>query len=58
LILEKLCGRHGDKHYAELEPRHIRQRRDARTETPEAATVSSRPDLSFIRLSMLRRAAI
>lgn len=37
LILEKLCGKHGDKRYDELEPRHIRQWRDARTDTPEAA---------------------
>lgn len=37
LILEKLCVKHGDKRYADLEPRHIRQWRDARTDTPEAA---------------------
>lgn len=37
LILEKLCEKHGSKKYADLEARHIRQWRDARTDTPEAA---------------------
>jgi integrase len=37
LILEKLSDKHGDKRFAELESRHIRGWRDARTDTPEAA---------------------
>ncbi len=37
LVLEKLCGKNGDKRFADLEPQHIGQWRDARTDTPEAA---------------------
>lgn len=36
-ILENFCEKDGEKPYKELEARHIRKRRDARTDTPEAA---------------------
>ena len=37
LILDPLCKKHGDKPYALMEPRHVRQRRDEKSAHPEAA---------------------
>ena len=37
LILDPLCKKHGDKPYALMEPRHVRQRRDEKAAHPEAA---------------------
>ncbi len=37
LILEKLCDQDGDKPAGQLEPKHVRQIRDARSDKPEAA---------------------
>lgn len=37
LILDKLCDEHGEKPAAMMEARHVRQIRDARADTPEAA---------------------
>lgn len=37
LILRRVCEADGDKPYALLEPKHIRSRRDKKTDTPEAA---------------------
>ncbi|ATU92756.1 integrase [Phyllobacterium zundukense] len=37
LILDAFCRKDGDKPYAKLEPKHIRKRRDAKSDTPEAA---------------------
>lgn len=36
-ILDGICARDGDKPYAQMEPRHVRKRRDERADTPEAA---------------------
>jgi integrase len=36
-ILEAVCKRDGDKPFAQLEPRHVRKRRDERSDKPEAA---------------------
>lgn len=36
-ILDRICESDGDKPYALLEPRHIRLRRDAKADRPEAA---------------------
>jgi integrase len=36
-ILDAACKRDGDKPFAQLEPRHVRKRRDERSDKPEAA---------------------
>lgn len=36
-ILDAVCKRDGDKPFAQLEPRHVRKRRDERSDKPEAA---------------------
>ena len=36
-IIDAACLRDGDKPYAMMEPRHVRRRRDEKSETPEAA---------------------
>ncbi|WP_370300810.1 tyrosine-type recombinase/integrase [Pseudooceanicola sp.] len=36
-ILERICQKDGDKPYAMMEPRHVRQRRDQNADRPEAA---------------------
>lgn len=36
-ILEAICKRDGDKPFAQLEQRHVRKRRDERSDKPEAA---------------------
>lgn len=53
LILDKLCDQYGSKPAALMEPRHVRNIRDAKAETPEAANSIVKALRAVFRQGML-----
>jgi integrase len=53
MILDKLCDQHGNKPATLMEPRHVRQIRDAHAEAPEAANAIVKALRAVFRHAML-----